>query len=729
MTYEEAVKLALNGEERGFGYLYEQTYKSKLYLSLQYMKNETDAEDVLQDAYVRAFTNLSSLKNPEHFSSWLGQIVANTAKNALQKKNPILFADVTPDGSEEDFEPEIEDTSIENQPELSYTREETRQMVQEMIDSLSDEQRVSILMYYMDDLSIKEIAEALNCSENTVKSRLNYGRKNLKAKAEDMQKKGYKLYSFAPLLLLLLLLHNDAEAAEMSPAFVAMGRGISDHVFPKIPALTHGAPPKTPGPAPDASGPKPGGPAPGGAAAVKKGAGSAIRIWINTAAGRIVITIIIVVVIGGGIFGISQLTRGRNPEMEVPTAEEPAPTGNENAASGDDHLSVELPEEGEDSSNSQQSDEATDVSDDQYGELLEGGMTKSQFEELLGYAPVGMTDGQVSQEDVAWILEDLAFDCFFRFSDSSEKLIGVEGSYQNQYSDDYGDIDGYFEFNLSEMNNYLSVLLAEPLTSENLYKGRDDAYNPHISGNTLSVAKEAGDYGLSQKATITDAVQAGDTMTINFSVELYDSANTTYEDRYAILKKTDSGKYRIDSVSKGGADLSAMTSQTDTADSLKDLYAEVLKDVQADKYEFEVQAEDFVVDTAEIYGYKYFLTDMNGNGTLDLVVAKVYNSNTGIGTGVFDWYDTRAFYAEQKENTWNINIASGEIELISAFTVSGHDGFLALVDYGRGTGEGDYRWMTVASGALARGDELSQSQGNTVDWYDASDLSGLSGLD
>ncbi len=729
MTYEEAVQLALDGEERGFGYLYEQTYKSKLYLALQYMKNESDAEDVLQDAYVRAFTNLSSLKNPEHFSSWLGQIVANTAKNALQKKNPILFADVTPKGEDETFEPEIEDTSIENQPELNYTREETRTMVQELIDSLSDEQRVSILMYYMDDLSIKEIAEALNCSENTVKSRLNYGRKNLKAKADDMQKKGYKLYSFAPLLLLLLLLHNDAQAAEISPAFVAMGRGISDQVFPKIQALTHGTPPKGPGTAKGAPNPKPKAPAPGGVSAVQKGAGSAIRIWINTAAGRIVITIVIVVVIGGGIFGINRLIRGRNPEVEVPTAEEPAPTGSEDAAQGDDHLSFELPEEGEDSSDSKQSTETKNVSDDQYGDLLEGGMTKSQFEELLGYAPVGMTDGQVSKKEVAWILEDLAFDSFFRFSDSPEKLIGVEGTYENQYSDEYGDIDGYFEFNLSEMNNYLSVLLAEPLTSENLYTGRDDAYNPHISGNTLSVVKEAGDYGLSQKATITDAVQSGDTMTINFSVELYDSVNTTYEDRYAILKQTDSGRYRIDSVSKGSADLSAMTSQADTTGSLADLYAEVLKDVQADKYEFEVQAEDFIVDTAVIYGYKYFLTDMNGNGTLDLVVAKVYNSNTGIGTGVFDWYDTRAFYAEQKEDTWNINIASGEIELISAYTSSGHNGFLATVDYGRGTGEGDYRWMTVASGALARGEDLSQPQGNVVDWFDASDLSGLSSLD
>ncbi len=92
MTYTEAVQKALNGEESGFGFLYENTYKSKLYLCLQYMKNENDAEDVLQDAYVKAFSNLQDLKDPEKFSSWLGQIVANTAKNALVKKNPVLFS-------------------------------------------------------------------------------------------------------------------------------------------------------------------------------------------------------------------------------------------------------------------------------------------------------------------------------------------------------------------------------------------------------------------------------------------------------------------------------------------------------------------------------------------------------------------------------------------------------------------------------------------------------------
>lgn len=64
------------------------------------------------------------------------------------------------------------------QPELSYIKEETKGLVHYLLDGLSDEQRMSILMFHIENTSISEIAQAMDCSENTVKSRLNYGRKN-----------------------------------------------------------------------------------------------------------------------------------------------------------------------------------------------------------------------------------------------------------------------------------------------------------------------------------------------------------------------------------------------------------------------------------------------------------------------------------------------------------------------------------------------------------------------
>lgn len=169
MNYTEAVRLVKQGDENGFNFLYEETYKSKYYLALKYMQNEETAKDVLQDAYIQAFRKLDTLENPEKFASWLGIIVANTAKNALQKKNPMLFSEIVGDQEEEEFEYQIEDESIENQPEIAYSQRETQELVHELIDSLSEEQRMCILMFHIEGQSISEIAESLGCSENTVK--------------------------------------------------------------------------------------------------------------------------------------------------------------------------------------------------------------------------------------------------------------------------------------------------------------------------------------------------------------------------------------------------------------------------------------------------------------------------------------------------------------------------------------------------------------------------------
>ena len=77
---------------------------------------------------------------------------------------------------------DIEDEKSEFQPERSYTQKETQELVHELIDSLSDEQRLCILMYHLDDQSIKDIAETFGISENTVKSEITIWKKSHKGK-------------------------------------------------------------------------------------------------------------------------------------------------------------------------------------------------------------------------------------------------------------------------------------------------------------------------------------------------------------------------------------------------------------------------------------------------------------------------------------------------------------------------------------------------------------------
>ena len=230
VDYTEAVEQAKAGREEGFSYLYEMTYRNKLYIAMKYMKNEDEAMDVLHDSYVKAFERLSGLQDANSFPGWLSTIVANTARNALRDRHTVNFSDMQREDQDgETFEYSIADENMTAQPEMACTTKETQEMVQELIGSLSDEQRMCVLMFHIEGYSIKDIATVLGCSENTVKSRLNYGRKNIKAKAEELQKKGYKLYSYTPMCLLVYLLMAERGNMIVTHVFEQMA-GIGGNV-------------------------------------------------------------------------------------------------------------------------------------------------------------------------------------------------------------------------------------------------------------------------------------------------------------------------------------------------------------------------------------------------------------------------------------------------------------------------------------------------------------------
>lgn len=211
----EGVKLARLGKQEGFSLLYNETYNEKYRQAYMYMKNEDSARDVLQDAYVKAFSKLNTLEAPEKFASWLGTIVANTAKNELVKKNPMLFSELEKEDGDGEIVPfDIEDESDNYNPQLQLEESERAEILEGLLNSLSAEQRICISMFYYERKSISEISEILNVPENTIKSRLNYGKKNLKAKCEEYEKRGYKFLSVAPVALLLFLLRSKPVYAQ-----------------------------------------------------------------------------------------------------------------------------------------------------------------------------------------------------------------------------------------------------------------------------------------------------------------------------------------------------------------------------------------------------------------------------------------------------------------------------------------------------------------------------------
>lgn len=216
---KEIIEKAIAGEESALGKIYNLTYVQGFAIALQMVKNEQDAMDIMQDAYISAFRNLNKLADPERLKSWFNCIVANKCKDWLKKKKPQLFSDIPAEDDDREFEDTIVDENLTFSPEDSVDYAETKRLMKEILDSLPEDQKLCVLMYYYEELSVTDIADALGCSTGTVKSRLNYARKKIRNDVEELERKGTKLYSVAPLPFILWMLREGERTISMPASF------------------------------------------------------------------------------------------------------------------------------------------------------------------------------------------------------------------------------------------------------------------------------------------------------------------------------------------------------------------------------------------------------------------------------------------------------------------------------------------------------------------------------
>ena len=230
-SMKEVVEKAVEGDQQAVAVLYERTNRKAYYLALQLVKDQD--QDILQDAYLKVFTNLGMLQQPENFQGWLDTIVINKSKDYLKKKKPVLFSQMAAK-EEADSEPDFEDESGYFSPEKRVDYSETKRLIQEMIDRLPEAQRMAVVLYYLENLPVAWIAGIMECSEGTVKSRLNYGRKSIKEQVLALEKKGTKLYCM-PLVPFLYWMFRQQVLAAAVPGAVgaaigAAGAGVGNAV-------------------------------------------------------------------------------------------------------------------------------------------------------------------------------------------------------------------------------------------------------------------------------------------------------------------------------------------------------------------------------------------------------------------------------------------------------------------------------------------------------------------
>lgn len=205
-----AVDKAKAGSKEAFTYLYETTYEQNCYVAQKYMNSENKASDVLQIAYLKAFQNIKKLNDPSKFVQWMSRIVATVAISEIHKESPTLFAEAIM-GDFYDFDDTYDYGIKASESNIALNIKEVTRYVSEIVSELTDGQRICICMFFLEKLSIKEMARMLKVSEGVIANTLGSSRQAIISKIETYANKGKNLFGLEPFDFFLLLLNREFE--------------------------------------------------------------------------------------------------------------------------------------------------------------------------------------------------------------------------------------------------------------------------------------------------------------------------------------------------------------------------------------------------------------------------------------------------------------------------------------------------------------------------------------
>jgi len=183
------VAAAKHGDAAAFEELVNR-YESKIFrLARNITGNHEDAEDAMQDAFLKAYSHLQSFHEESRFYTWLVRIAANESLMRLRKRRPNQFSLDEPVEGDTDLMPrELEDWSPS--PEQNYAKAELQGILTEVVEKLDPEFRVVLVLRDLEELSTQETAEALGISVPAVKSRLLRARLKLREKLNRYFRRG-----------------------------------------------------------------------------------------------------------------------------------------------------------------------------------------------------------------------------------------------------------------------------------------------------------------------------------------------------------------------------------------------------------------------------------------------------------------------------------------------------------------------------------------------------------
>ena len=165
---ERLVRKAQRGDKNAFMDLIEENQLALYRAAKAILHREEDVEDAVQETICKAFYKLSDLRQPKYFKTWLTRILINCCYDLLRQQKGLVPLEILP---EEGMNEERE-TSLD---------------VQQVLRDLGENDRLTLTLYYLNDISVKDIAGMLAISEGAVKQRLSHGRKKFREAYEKLE--------------------------------------------------------------------------------------------------------------------------------------------------------------------------------------------------------------------------------------------------------------------------------------------------------------------------------------------------------------------------------------------------------------------------------------------------------------------------------------------------------------------------------------------------------------
>ena len=178
---------AKEGDQDAFGKLVEMYQQRVFSVAYRFVQNVDEANDLTQQAWVKAWKKISGFKGESAFFTWMYRVVSFVCLDHIRKKKRLAEYELL-EGTQPHRAVGTEPAaSVASRPDRELEHSEIRERFQEALQRLPVEQRMALTMREVDHLSYEEIARAMKCRKGTVMSRIFYARKSLQSELQDLR--------------------------------------------------------------------------------------------------------------------------------------------------------------------------------------------------------------------------------------------------------------------------------------------------------------------------------------------------------------------------------------------------------------------------------------------------------------------------------------------------------------------------------------------------------------